>query len=193
LADVVLRRAYTWFTEVSRPTVPRCAPLSHGCSSCLHTRLLDASLETIVYHSATKHACSPSLDLYIPQNGKQEEVQSLSEVTPGPADFGSVSLYNFSLLQLYKMRFFYLAVFASTATALSFPHTSLIANLFARKHGGSGGDDSDATGSGASTGQCPAVWTSISKQLTEKFLSAGQCNPDARAAIRLIFHDCGGS
>jgi L-ascorbate peroxidase len=90
------------------------------------------------------------------------------------------------------MRFFTLAVFVFTATALSFPDASLIANIFARKHGGSGGDDTDGSGSGTVTGQCPVVWTSISKQLTKKFLSGGQCNPDARAAIRLIFHDCGG-
>ncbi|KAF2026869.1 heme peroxidase, partial [Setomelanomma holmii] len=31
----------------------------------------------------------------------------------------------------------------------------------------------------------------VSKELTAKFLTDGQCNPDARAAIRLIFHDCG--
>jgi hypothetical protein len=36
------------------------------------------------------------------------------------------------------------------------------------------------------------VWNDISKELTQKFLSGGQCNQDARAAIRLIFHDCGG-
>lgn len=36
------------------------------------------------------------------------------------------------------------------------------------------------------------MWNDISKELTSKFLTGGQCNPDARAAIRLIFHDCGG-
>ncbi|KAF2004349.1 class II peroxidase, partial [Amniculicola lignicola CBS 123094] len=39
--------------------------------------------------------------------------------------------------------------------------------------------------------KCPAVWTKISKDLTKKFLSNGQCNPSARAAIREVFHDCG--
>ncbi|KAF2800232.1 class II peroxidase [Melanomma pulvis-pyrius CBS 109.77] len=63
---------------------------------------------------------------------------------------------------------------ASTASAISYPDLSTIANLFSRKDSG-----------------CPAVWTSISSELTKKFLSNGQCNPDARAAIREVFHDCG--
>ncbi|KAF2100252.1 heme peroxidase [Rhizodiscina lignyota] len=38
---------------------------------------------------------------------------------------------------------------------------------------------------------CPAVWTQVSSHLTGMFLSNGQCNDDARAAIRAAFHDCG--
>jgi hypothetical protein len=34
------------------------------------------------------------------------------------------------------------------------------------------------------------VWTEISDQLTGEFLSNGQCNDNARAAIRAAFHDC---
>lgn len=68
---------------------------------------------------------------------------------------------------------------ASTASAISFPTISYpdfsaISNLIARKD------------------SCPAVWKDISKTLTAKFLTGGQCNPDARAAIRAVFHDCGG-
>ncbi|KAF2203670.1 heme peroxidase [Delitschia confertaspora ATCC 74209] len=37
---------------------------------------------------------------------------------------------------------------------------------------------------------CPQVWTNISKSLTNEFLSNGQCNDAARAAIRAAFHDC---
>ena len=38
---------------------------------------------------------------------------------------------------------------------------------------------------------CPAVWTTISTDLSTLFLqSNGQCNDDARAAVRLAFHDC---
>ena len=40
-------------------------------------------------------------------------------------------------------------------------------------------------------GGCPAVWSSISTQLNQMFLTNGQCNDDARAAIRAMFHDCG--
>ncbi|CAI6341375.1 unnamed protein product [Periconia digitata] len=77
------------------------------------------------------------------------------------------------------MRLSYVAFFASTATALSFPHVSSVTKLFARK----GGDDGN--------GKCPAIWGTISKDLTSRFLTNGQCNPDARAAIRAVFHDCG--
>ncbi|KAG4440803.1 hypothetical protein IFR05_003731 [Cadophora sp. M221] len=41
-------------------------------------------------------------------------------------------------------------------------------------------------------GSCPAVWTAIAVQLKGMYLGPdGQCNDDARAAIRLAFHDCG--
>lgn len=42
-------------------------------------------------------------------------------------------------------------------------------------------------------GNCPAVWTKIAGELTTMFLDKkiGQCNDDARAAIREAFHDCG--
>jgi hypothetical protein len=42
---------------------------------------------------------------------------------------------------------------------------------------------------------CPAVWTSVATELTTYYLDkSGKtpiCNPNARAAIRMIFHDCG--
>jgi hypothetical protein len=37
---------------------------------------------------------------------------------------------------------------------------------------------------------CPAVWTTISGELTKMFVTNFQCNDDARAAIRAVFHDC---
>lgn len=39
-------------------------------------------------------------------------------------------------------------------------------------------------------GSCPAVWTSVASDLTAMFVDSQQCNDDARAAIRLAFHDC---
>ncbi|KAJ4984542.1 ligninase lg6 precursor [Stagonosporopsis vannaccii] len=74
------------------------------------------------------------------------------------------------------MHFANLLLLASSATAISLPNFPDISTLFARKGG-------PAT--------CPAVWSQISKELTAKFLTEGQCNPDARAAIRAVFHDCG--
>lgn len=64
-----------------------------------------------------------------------------------------------------------LIALASSAQAISFP------SLFARQSASSGGS-------------CPAVWSTISQQLTGLFLTDGMCNDDARAAIRAVFHDC---
>jgi hypothetical protein len=63
-----------------------------------------------------------------------------------------------------------LALFALAASsqAISFPSVS---KLFRR----------DA---------CPAVWTQISSDLTAYFLTGAECNDNARAAIRAVFHDC---
>jgi hypothetical protein len=76
-----------------------------------------------------------------------------------------------------------LLLFAASATAFSIPDFSTLLPLFARHNAQL--DTRDG-------GSCPAVWNKVSKELTSKFLTRGECNPDARAAIRLIFHDCGG-
>lgn len=83
------------------------------------------------------------------------------------------------------MRTLSVVILASTAAAFSFPESLSLPSLFARGEDdvGYGGDDD---------GQCPDVWTDISKVLTKKFLRDGQCDPYARAAIRLVWHDCGG-
>ncbi|KAI1209813.1 class II peroxidase [Annulohypoxylon truncatum] len=45
--------------------------------------------------------------------------------------------------------------------------------------------------SGLVRAQCPAVWTDVAAELKTTFIdSSGNCNDDARAAIRLSFHDC---
>ncbi|OTB13918.1 putative class II peroxidase [Daldinia sp. EC12] len=45
--------------------------------------------------------------------------------------------------------------------------------------------------SGFVQAQCPAVWTDVAADLKETFLDGGgKCNDNARAAIRLAFHDC---
>ncbi|KAI1407032.1 class II peroxidase [Hypoxylon sp. FL1857] len=44
---------------------------------------------------------------------------------------------------------------------------------------------------GLARAQCPAVWTDVAADLKTTFLDTdGNCNDDARAAIRLAFHDC---
>jgi hypothetical protein len=75
-----------------------------------------------------------------------------------------------------------LLLLASTATAFSLPDVSSILPLFARR---------DVVLETRDGGNCPSKWNDISKELTGNFLTGGQCNPNARAAIRLIFHDCG--
>lgn len=75
-----------------------------------------------------------------------------------------------------------LAIAATSVQAINFPSLSL--------------RQTNATDDGASTastdlkGKCPAVWTTISKDLTGLFVSGGQCTDDARASIRAVFHDC---
>ncbi|KAI1393985.1 class II peroxidase [Hypoxylon trugodes] len=44
---------------------------------------------------------------------------------------------------------------------------------------------------GLVSAQCPAAWTDVAADLKTSFIdSSGNCNDDARAAIRLAFHDC---
>jgi hypothetical protein len=68
-----------------------------------------------------------------------------------------------------------LLVLASSASAITMPNFLDLAQLFPRK-----------------SSACPSVWSSISSELTQNFLSGRQCNANARAAIRAVFHDCGG-
>jgi manganese peroxidase len=71
------------------------------------------------------------------------------------------------------------AVAATSVQAINFPSLSLRQT-----------NTTDNGASTASTGKCPAVWTTISKDLTGIFVSGGQCTDDARASIRAVFHDC---
>ncbi|KAF2403739.1 heme peroxidase [Trichodelitschia bisporula] len=71
-----------------------------------------------------------------------------------------------------------LLALVASGYALELPFTSLkrgLASLFPRKNGN----------------KCPPAWTTVSQDLTKMFLTNGQCNDDARAAIRAAFHDCG--
>lgn len=52
-------------------------------------------------------------------------------------------------------------------------------------------DSAPASGAPKTSGAaCPAIWSTISKDLVGQFLTDGQCNDLARAAIRIAFHDC---
>jgi len=57
--------------------------------------------------------------------------------------------------------------------------------------GGSSNSGPGSSGGGGGGGNCPAIWTTISTQLTASFISNGQCTDLARAAIRFAFHDAG--
>jgi manganese peroxidase len=50
------------------------------------------------------------------------------------------------------------------------------------------GQQTESTTSGDRS-SCPAVWSTISSDLTTSFVSGGQCTDMARAAIRYAFHD----
>ncbi|KAG9833015.1 heme peroxidase, partial [Aureobasidium melanogenum] len=67
---------------------------------------------------------------------------------------------------------------SSFTSLLASSLNNAIPNTLLRRSGGSGG--------------CPAIWTTISSDLTASFLgSDGQCTDLARAAIRFAFHDAG--
>ncbi|KAF2760916.1 heme peroxidase [Pseudovirgaria hyperparasitica] len=78
-----------------------------------------------------------------------------------------------------KSTFLMFSLLTPSALCFSFPQTSditaSISNIFNR----SGGT------------KCPAIWTTISLDLTKSFLANGQCTDLARAAIRYAFHDAG--
>ncbi|KAI1767294.1 putative class II peroxidase [Hypoxylon sp. FL1150] len=59
---------------------------------------------------------------------------------------------------------------------LSFRPTILLAALVARY--------------GLASADCPAAWTDVATDLKSSFITDGDCNDNARAAIRLSFHDC---
>jgi hypothetical protein len=105
-----------------------------------------------------------------------------------------------------------MAVFASSVHGVAYPQSfsSFLEGLIGsiKAHGskppggkapGSTAPGSTAPGSTApgsqppgstAPGSCPAVWTQISADLKNMFVSGGQCNDDARASIRAVFHDC---
>jgi hypothetical protein len=69
---------------------------------------------------------------------------------------------------------------SSFTSLLTSSLNNAIPNTLIARKGGSGG--------------CPAIWTTISSDLTASFLgSDGQCTDLARAAIRYAFHDAGKS
>ncbi|KAM0713564.1 hypothetical protein Q7P37_010526 [Cladosporium fusiforme] len=76
---------------------------------------------------------------------------------------------------------------AASVSAFSLPESLDVSALFKRK----GGDSNEGSESGGGKGACPAYWQQISKDLNSAFLSNGQCNANARAAIRFAFHDAG--
>ncbi|KAK8248619.1 heme peroxidase [Phyllosticta capitalensis] len=75
----------------------------------------------------------------------------------------------------------------STAFSFSFPKSS--SSSLSRRQDTSSSSSSDSSGSSSGDYGCPAVWTTISSELTDNFLSDGQCNDLARGAIRFGFHD----
>ncbi|KAK7509751.1 heme peroxidase [Phyllosticta citriasiana] len=83
---------------------------------------------------------------------------------------------------------------ACGSTAFSLP--SIKGTTLSRRQDVNSSSDSsygsgDSSDDGSSSGGCPAIWTTISSDLTSQFLSNGQCNDLARGAIRFAFHDAG--
>jgi len=82
-----------------------------------------------------------------------------------------------------------LAALAASAQAFSWP------DLNRRTDNATGDAAAAVAGAGAAAnptaqGACPAVWQTISKELSLMFVANDQCTDAARAAIRAVFHDC---
>lgn len=76
---------------------------------------------------------------------------------------------------MYLINTLTLAIFgASSVTAFDTLPLRDVISLFPRKAPG-----------------CPAIWNTISTDLTSSFIAGGQCTDMARAAIRYAFHDAG--
>ena len=86
-------------------------------------------------------------------------------------------------LPLVTMHYKNVLLLASTTSAISFPSLYDISSGFK--------DVLNRRQTNSTTSGCPAVWNKVSAELTTMFLTGGQCNDDARAAIRLNFHECG--
>jgi hypothetical protein len=95
-------------------------------------------------------------------------IHSLKHLRLFPSSSRNLSLIAFirSLSNMYFSTPLTLASFAVATQAFTFP------SLYPR----------------AAT--CPAVWKSVSTDLSSIFVSGLTCTDDARAAIRAVFHDC---
>jgi hypothetical protein len=105
-------------------------------------------------------------------------------------NFNSIyTQYHHPINNYFKMHFSnslaLIAIAATSVQAINFPSLVLRQNATA-----AGADDGASTESTDHSGKCPAVWTSISRELTGIFVFGGQCTDDARASIRAVFHDC---
>jgi len=94
----------------------------------------------------------------------------------------------------HKMHFNKALTFSCTVTAVgafSLPDFSVLRRSLPVLLARASGSGNSGSGGGGGGGGCPAIWSTITNDLTGMFLSNGQCNDDARAAIRAMFHDCG--
>ncbi|KAK0662792.1 Low-redox potential peroxidase [Lasiodiplodia hormozganensis] len=76
---------------------------------------------------------------------------------------------------------------ASSVQALSFNDVSTAASILKREASGLGNNLLSLV---RRQDGCPAVWNDVASELRGWFLDGEGCSDDARAAIRLAFHDC---
>lgn len=76
---------------------------------------------------------------------------------------------------------------ASSVQALSFNDVSTAASILKREASGLGNNLLSLV---RRQDGCPAVWNDVASELKGWFLDGEGCSDDARAAIRLAFHDC---
>lgn len=81
----------------------------------------------------------------------------------------------------------FLLAAASGAQAISFTDVSTAASVLKREASGLGNSMLSLV---RRQGSCPSEWNDVSSELKGWFLDGAGCSDDARAAIRLAFHDC---
>jgi hypothetical protein len=103
-----------------------------------------------------------------------------------------VVLYIARSINMKSSSYLFLACGVSAAQALGVPSLSnietTVSSLIPRRPYGVAATPIQDIAKRAAGDACPPVWLDVSKNLTGEFMTNGNCNDNARAAIRAAFH-----